>query len=100
YSAQGNLRDANIFMDDLKKQVRISEVDFPRSELMQFTDYLLKTLQRDALPLFNMLRQRYRSSLEREPSFNGSLDEVAEKFYGVRNNRSSMSGMFGEIFKV
>lgn len=26
-------------------------------------------LQRDALPLFNMLRQNYKSSLDREPAF-------------------------------
>lgn len=27
-------------------------------------------LQRDALPLFNMLRQTYKSSIDREPVFN------------------------------
>ncbi|PIN11086.1 hypothetical protein CDL12_16317 [Handroanthus impetiginosus] len=70
YLALGNLRDANVLMDEIKKQVQSRDVDFPRSELMQFISYLLKTLERDALPLFNMLRQRYKSSIDRDPLFN------------------------------
>ncbi|KAL2234877.1 Golgi to ER traffic protein 4 homolog [Sesamum indicum] len=99
YLALGNLRDANVLMDEMKKQVQVREVDFPRSELMQLINYLLKTLERDALPLFNMLRQRYKSSIDREPIFNELLDEVAEKFYGVQR-RNAMPGMFGDIFKM
>ncbi|XP_042024296.1 protein GET4-like isoform X2 [Salvia splendens] len=57
-------------------------------------------LQRDALPLFNMLRDRYRPSISREPLFNELLDEIAEKFYGVRRRNSMPGGMFGEIFKM
>ncbi|EYU42724.1 hypothetical protein ABFS82_13G000400 [Erythranthe guttata] len=99
YLALGNLRDANVLMDEMKKQVQFREVDFPRSELMELISYLLKTLQRDALPLFNMLRQRYKSSIDREPIFSELLDEVAEKFYGVQR-RNQMPGMFGELFKM
>ncbi|CAB4270592.1 unnamed protein product [Prunus armeniaca] len=57
-------------------------------------------LLRDALPLFNMLRAKYKSSLDREPTFHELLDEIAEKFYGVRRrNPLQGMGMFGEIFK-
>ncbi|CAA2970171.1 Golgi to ER traffic 4 homolog [Olea europaea subsp. europaea] len=59
YLSLGNLRDANILIDEMKKQVQSEEIEFPPTELMQLTNYLLLTLQRDALPLFNMLRQRY-----------------------------------------
>ncbi|KAL8511427.1 hypothetical protein ACS0TY_018002 [Phlomoides rotata] len=99
YLALGNLRDANVLVDEIKKQVQYRDGDFPRSELMQFINYLLKTLQRDALPLFNMLRERYKSSIDREPIFNELLDEVAEKFYGVQR-KNNMPGMFGELFKM
>ncbi|KAK6150769.1 hypothetical protein DH2020_015701 [Rehmannia glutinosa] len=99
YLSLGNLRDANVLMDEMKRQVQFRDVNFPRSELMQLINYLLHTLQRDALPLFNMLIQRYKSSIDREPILIELLDEVAEKFYGVRH-RNSMPGMFGEIFKM
>lgn len=99
YLSLGNLRDANGLMDEVKKQMLSKELDFPQSELIQFINYLLLTLQRDALPLFNMLRQNYKSSIEREPIFHELLDEIAEKFYGVRR-RNPLQGMFGDIFKM
>lgn len=70
YLAMGNLRDANFLMDEIKKQVVSKELNFPRSELIQFITFLLQTLQRDALPLFSMLREKYKSSIDREPAFN------------------------------
>ncbi|KAI8563873.1 hypothetical protein RHMOL_Rhmol03G0143100 [Rhododendron molle] len=57
-------------------------------------------LQRDALPLFNMLRQTYKSSIDREPVFNELLDVIAEKFYEVPRRNPLMQGMFGDIFKM
>lgn len=101
YLSLGNLRDANILMDEIKKQVESKKLEFPKSDLMQFINYLLQTLLRDAFPLFNMLRSNYKSTLDREPAFNELLDEIAEKFYGVRRrNPLQGMGMFGEIFKM
>ncbi|XP_068491037.1 protein GET4 isoform X1 [Phaseolus vulgaris] len=98
YLSLGNLRDANILMDEIKSQVESAEVPFPKTELMQFINYLLRTLERDALPLFNMLRANFRPSIEREPAFNEMLDDTAERFFGVQ--RRNPMGMFGDIFKL
>ncbi|XP_038712160.1 Golgi to ER traffic protein 4 homolog isoform X2 [Tripterygium wilfordii] len=95
YLSIGNLRDANILWNEIKQL----DLDFSSSDLIQFITYLLLTLQRDALPLFNMLRVTYKSSLAREPEFNELLDEIAEKFYGVQR-RNPLQGMFGDIFKM
>uniref|UniRef100_A0A5B6Z3N5 Golgi to ER traffic protein 4 n=1 Tax=Davidia involucrata TaxID=16924 RepID=A0A5B6Z3N5_DAVIN len=99
YLSLSNLRDANDLMDEVKKQAESKQLDFPKSDLIQFINYLLQTLQRDAFPLFNMLRQSYRSCIDREPAFNELLDEIAEKFYGVQR-RSPLQGMFGDFFKM
>lgn len=100
YLAMGNLRDANCLMDEVKKQVESSsKIEIPKSDLMRFINYLLPTLQRDSLPLFNMLRVSYKSSIDREPIFNELLDETAEKLYGVQR-RNPLQGMFGDIFKM
>ncbi|KAK7379800.1 hypothetical protein VNO78_34320 [Psophocarpus tetragonolobus] len=98
YLSSGNLRDANILMDEIKKQVESAEVAFPKTELMQFIGYLLRTLERDSLPLFNMLRANFKPSIDREPAFNEMLDDIAERFYGV--HRRNPMGMFGDIFKL
>lgn len=99
YLSQGNLRDANYLMDGIRKQLESKELVFPESDLTQFIVYLLQTMERDALPLFRMLRQKYKSSIDRESSFHELLDEIAEKFYGVRR-QSGLQGMFGDIFKM
>ncbi|XWS75104.1 hypothetical protein CRYUN_Cryun01aG0056300 [Craigia yunnanensis] len=98
YLSVGNLQDANCLMDELKRQVASQELDFPRSDLIQFITFLLLTLERDALPLFNMLRVNYKSNIDREPAFNELLDDIAEKFYGVQR-RNPLQGMFGDLFK-
>ncbi|WOG88055.1 hypothetical protein DCAR_0207288 [Daucus carota subsp. sativus] len=99
YLSLGNLGDANDLVDEVQKQMQDKELDYPHSELIEFINYLLETLQRDALPLFNRLRQTYASSLDRDPALNELLDVVAEKFYGVRR-RNPMQDMFGDIFKM
>ncbi|XP_024971521.1 Golgi to ER traffic protein 4 homolog [Cynara cardunculus var. scolymus] len=99
YLSIGNLRDANNIMDEIKKLARAKELEFPESELMRFIDYLLQTLMRDALPLFNMLRQKFSSCIDRDPMFNELLDDIGEKFYGVRR-KNPLQGMFGDLFKM
>ncbi|KAB2047121.1 hypothetical protein ERO13_A13G021600v2 [Gossypium hirsutum] len=99
YLSMGNLRGANCLMDELKRQVESQELDFPESDLVQFITFLLLTLERDALPLFNMLKMNYKSSIDREPAFNELLDEIAEKFYGIQR-RNPLQGMFGDLFKM
>ncbi|WOK95841.1 Golgi to ER traffic protein [Canna indica] len=99
YLSQGNLRDANNLMEELRKQLEWKQLDFPNSDLIQFIQFLLRTLERDAFPLFKILRQKYKSSIDREPLFDELLDEIAEKFYGVRR-RSPLQGIFGDLFKM
>ncbi|XP_004496342.1 protein GET4 [Cicer arietinum] len=98
YLSLGNLKDANLLMDEIKSQTQSAEVELPRTDLMQFINYLLQTMERDAFPLFNMLRVNFKSSIEREPALNEMLDDIAEKFYGVQ--RRNPMGMFGDIFKM
>ncbi|KAJ0046025.1 hypothetical protein Pint_06115 [Pistacia integerrima] len=99
YLSMGNLKDANYLMDEVKKEVESKQLDLGESDLIQFITYLLQTLLRDALPLFNMLRANYKSCIDREPGFNELLDDIAEKFFGVRR-RNPLQGMFGELFKM
>jgi hypothetical protein len=66
YLCVGNLRDANfVFTTAQEKNASL----FPSTPLMRFMDFLLKTLERDALPLFKTLRSKYKPSLDRDPSF-------------------------------
>ncbi|ONK77113.1 uncharacterized protein A4U43_C02F3230 [Asparagus officinalis] len=99
YLSQGNLRDANYIMDEIKKQLESKKLDLPHSNLTNFVEYLLQTLERDAFPLFRILRQKYESSIDRDPLFSELLDEIAFKFYNVRR-KSGLDSMFGDFFKM
>ncbi|CAN0825378.1 Protein GET4 [Linum grandiflorum] len=98
YLSMGNMRDANFLLDEVKKQAEAKKLEFPQSDLIYFISYLLQTLQRDAYPLFSMLRSTYKPSIDREPAFNEWLDDIGEVFYGVQ--RRNPLGMFGDIFKM
>ncbi|KAE9589138.1 hypothetical protein Lal_00000327 [Lupinus albus] len=98
YLCLGNLKDANILMGEIKKQAESTEVQFPQTDLMQFIIFLLQTMERNAPPLFNMLRANFKPSIDREPAFNEMLDDIAGKFYGIQ--RSDPMGMIGDMFKM
>ncbi|TVU21713.1 hypothetical protein EJB05_31367 [Eragrostis curvula] len=99
YLSQGNLRDANLLMDELKAQLKSADLEFPKTDLIQFIKYLLPTLERDAYPLFRTLRQKYKTSTDRDPVFEELLDEIAAKFYGIQR-QNPLEGLFGELFKL
>ncbi|XP_076889248.1 protein GET4-like [Bidens hawaiensis] len=100
YLSIGNLRDANSIMDEIDKLASVQGLVFPDSELVEFINYLLQTLLvRDALPLFNMLKQKFNSSIQSDPAFNELLEDIGEKFHGVRR-KNLLQGMFGELFKM
>ncbi|PWA71328.1 hypothetical protein CTI12_AA281190 [Artemisia annua] len=64
------LRNVNNLMEEINKLAGAKELEFPRLELMRFINYLLQTLMRDALTLFNVLKQKFSSSIQRDPTFN------------------------------
>ncbi|KAM3347188.1 hypothetical protein ACQJBY_021262 [Aegilops geniculata] len=99
YLSLGNLRDANLLMDGMKEQLKSADLELPKTDLIEFIKYLLQTLERDAYPLFRTLRQKYRTSTDRDSVFEELLDEIAAKFYGVRQ-QNPLEGLFGEMFKV
>ncbi|CAN1257947.1 Protein GET4 [Linum perenne] len=99
YLSMGNTRDANFLLGEVKEQAEAKKLEFPQSDLITFITYLLQTLQRDAYPLFSMLRASYKPSIDREPVFNEWLDDIGEVFYGVQRS-NSFQGMFGDMLKM
>ncbi|KAG2763470.1 hypothetical protein JG687_00007924 [Phytophthora cactorum] len=91
-----NLRDANKVYEAYvtKCQSAGRPVDLP---LFNFTRFLLLTLERDALPLFQMLQERYAPALARDSSLKSYLSVIGQKFYGLQPPRSGLSSLL-EMF--
>jgi hypothetical protein len=95
-----NLRDANLVFDgfNARAEKKGVKIDTP---LMNFVRFLLVTCERDAAPLFQMLTQRYASSLRREESFQTYLSLIGQKFFniqpppGLGSMLANMMNMFG-----
>lgn len=86
--ASGNLRDANRLYTRCGENERI----FPTSPLTRYVGFLLKTLERDALPLFRLLRMKYAPSLQRDPALGQYLNVVGKEFYGLEPPRAAGLG--------
>ncbi|ETK78310.1 hypothetical protein F441_15930 [Phytophthora nicotianae CJ01A1] len=91
-----NLRDANkVYEAYVAKCQSVGRpVDLP---LFNFTRFLLLTLERDALPLFQMLQERYAPALARDNSLKSYLSVIGQKFYGLQPPRSGLSSLL-EMF--
>eukprot|EP01116_Phalansterium_solitarium_P000216 TRINITY_DN10125_c0_g1_i1.p2 TRINITY_DN10125_c0_g1~~TRINITY_DN10125_c0_g1_i1.p2 ORF type:complete len:322 (+),score=129.93 TRINITY_DN10125_c0_g1_i1:52-1017(+) len=100
YLSVGNLKDANALF---AKFVVDSAQPVSAGPLVNFTRFLLLTLERDALPLFLTLRQRYKPALDRDPSFSKYLDQVANVFFNVPIPQPApaggLGGMMGELMR-
>ncbi|RLN63500.1 hypothetical protein BBJ29_004667 [Phytophthora kernoviae] len=91
-----NLRDANKVHETYvaKCQSAGRPVDLP---LFNFVRFLLLTLERDALPLFQMLQERYAQALGRDNTLKSYLSVIGQKFYGLQPPRNGLSSLL-EMF--
>lgn len=91
-----NLRDANKVYEVYvaKCQNDKLSVDLP---LFNFTRFLLLTVERDALPLFQLLQERYAPALARDSSLKSYLSIIGEKYFGLQPPRSGLSSLL-EMF--
>ncbi|XP_024388542.1 protein GET4 [Physcomitrium patens] len=99
YLSLGNLRDANRLWDSVRQRLSDSSQELPDTPLLHFIKFLLLTLERDALPLFKMLRQKYKPSLDRDTSLDEYLDEIGERFFNLQR-RSGVQGMLGDFMRM
>jgi len=94
-----NLKDANTFYKLFLESCPIE----PQTPLVRFTGFLLKTLEREAYPLFKMLREKYAPAIGRakgaNPSFDNYLDRIGLLFYGVKPAGSGMSSLLEMLMR-
>mmetsp|Transcript_10148 Transcript_10148/g.20504 ORF Transcript_10148/g.20504 Transcript_10148/m.20504 type:complete len:325 (-) Transcript_10148:255-1229(-) len=99
YLVTMNLKDANFI-----HRAFAAEFGEGFSPLVNFADLLLRVLERDNYALFNMLREEYRESLSRDPTFESFLTKIAAVFYNAQPPNSGglfggMSGIMGDMMR-
>jgi len=59
-------------------------MDLPQTPILNFVKMLLLTLERDAYPLMQTLINKYKISVNRDPTFQQYLDQIALVFYKIK----------------
>eukprot|EP00516_Mucochytrium_quahogii_P011216 CAMPEP_0203788092 /NCGR_PEP_ID=MMETSP0100_2-20121128/2636_1 /ASSEMBLY_ACC=CAM_ASM_000210 /TAXON_ID=96639 /ORGANISM=" , Strain NY0313808BC1" /LENGTH=300 /DNA_ID=CAMNT_0050690759 /DNA_START=208 /DNA_END=1110 /DNA_ORIENTATION=- len=97
-----NLKDAVVLHDTFLDIINKQGQKMPDTPLYHFTTFLLKTVERDAYPLFKMLCEKYSTTINRDPTFPMYIDRISEVFFGVKPQKKglqammdNMLGMFG-----
>ncbi|CAG8696903.1 2834_t:CDS:2 [Cetraspora pellucida] len=65
--------------------------------LLNFLQLLILTVQREASDLFGELRNRYKSVLSVEPSFEDLLNKIGEVFFNIRVQRPQQFNIFQDL---
>ena len=95
--ARENLKDANTLFESFNA-ILIAKKEPLDTPLFHFMGFLLKTLERDAYPLFQVLRQKYAPVLASDPTYGQYLDKVAHLFFGVAPQKHGMAAMIENMF--
>ena len=96
YLALGDLRGANALLD-----VAMTRMDAARSRevsedpLVHFVQFLMRTCERDAGQLFDVLRAKYEPALKRDDGFDALLDRVGEVFFHREAKKSWIDSLLG-----
>lgn len=93
YLALGDMESANVVFA-LFKERHEEVLDTP---LINFITFLLQTLEREAKPLFLMLRAKYNAATQRDPSFKWYLDKIGELFYDIPVPKGMLEDLFSGL---
>jgi len=95
YLALSDLSSANHLLDSAMTQMSSSRCrEVEQDPLIHFIQFLLKTCERDAGELFDVLRDKYERVLRRDPEFEGLLDKVGQVYFGREGKKSLLDSLF------
>jgi hypothetical protein len=98
YVCLQNLKGANmvfrVFLTAFKKDADAAAT-LKDSPLLNFVRFLLKVVQRDAKPLFLLLRNKYSVALARDAQFEKYLDVIGATYFGIE--QTGMAAMLNGL---
>jgi len=96
---QENIKDASALRSEFVSIWKHEGVALD-DPLMNVTGYLIETVQRDAAPLFKLLRDKYAPCLASDPSFAGYLDRIGRMYFNIRVQKTGMAAMMENMMSM
>jgi len=97
YLCLESIKNANLVVGIFRKEYTDGSLDTP---LMNFSDFLLKTVERKAGPLFEMLRLKYAPSLSRDATLGAYLDQIGDIYFGIKASKGMLDNLLGGFGKM
>uniref|UniRef100_A0A6B2LAC2 Uncharacterized protein n=1 Tax=Arcella intermedia TaxID=1963864 RepID=A0A6B2LAC2_9EUKA len=94
YLCLENLKNANLFFNEISKFLKPDQ-----TKMMRFVKYLLPTLERNAYPLFQLLRDKFTSEISKDEAFDKYLDLIGKIYFGVENQNQGFGSLFSSLIK-
>lgn len=80
YIAVENIRDSKKFYNKIIEILKSNNLDVD-TPILNLCNYFIECVLRDALPLFQLLREKYDRILKIDQEFDGLLDRIAHVYY-------------------
>lgn len=64
-----NIRDCKIFFKSIKSEYEKNKMNIENDVIINLCEYLIECVQRDALPLFKLLEEKYSKIFKIDPNF-------------------------------
>ena len=96
YLALADLRGAHAVLDGAMTRMRTEESEeVSRDPLIHFVQFVMRTCEREAGELFDVLRERYAPALQRDEGLQAVLDRIGEQFFGREAKKSWLDSLLG-----
>eukprot|EP00127_Corallochytrium_limacisporum_P001915 Clim_evm70s88 gene=Clim_evmTU70s88 len=86
----------NVYEGFLMTHPRRTEPNFV-TPLMNFLKFMLLTCERDAAPLWRVLKQKYQGAISRDPEFMVSVESIGQIYFGERPQQNPMQALMQQF---
>ena len=96
YLSLGDLKGAHAVLDGVMTRLPATvSAEVSADPLIHFLQFVLKTCEREAGELFDVLRVKYAPALQRDEGLQGWLDRIGEVFFHREVKKSWLDNLFG-----
>lgn len=96
YLAYGDLKGAHAVLDGVMTRLPSGvSAEVSADPLIHFLQFVLKTCEKEAGELFDVLREKYAPALQRDEALQGWLDRIGEVFFHREVKKSWLDNLLG-----
>jgi golgi to ER traffic protein 4 len=94
-----DVKEAKYFFEEyVKLHCEVDETFNSKSPLLNFCRFLMLSIEKKNLELFQMLQDKYEFHLQRDQHFSKYLKGIGAEHFGMVQSESGLGGLFASLF--